>query len=129
MAEEGERSLGAILQDMMSDVSEIVRSEIRLAKTELKSEANEVVRTLPVLGIGILFGLCAVAMALTTALLALGLVIPYWAAALILFAATAILAGALTGIGVKRLRSIRLKPATTVRTLEENAQWLKTQTR
>lgn len=117
------------MQDMMSDVSEIVRSEIRLAKTELKSEANEVVRTLPVLGIGILFGLCAVAMALTTALLALGLVIPYWAAALILFAATAILAGALTGIGVKRLRSIRLKPATTVRTLEENAQWLKTQTR
>jgi uncharacterized membrane protein YqjE len=129
MAEEPEKSISSILHDVMDDVTEIVRTEIKLAKTELKGEANEVIRTLPVLGVGMLFGLCATAMALTTAMLALGVVLPYWAAALILFAITAILAGGCAGVAIARLRSIKLKPVATIHSMEENAQWLKTQMR
>jgi uncharacterized membrane protein YqjE len=127
MAEE--RSIGAILQDVVSDVSVIVRSEIKLAKTELRSEANEVVRTAPLLGIGILFALGAFAMALTAGVLGFGLIVPYWAAALVMLGITAVIAGAFTAFGVARLKSIRLKPEKTIQTLQENAQWLKTQTR
>jgi len=127
MAEE--RSISAIMQDVMGDVSEIVRSEIKLAKTEVKTEAAEVARTLPFLGIGVLFAVGAFAMALTTGVLAFGLIVPYWAAALIMFALTAIIAAVFTSFGTARLKSIRLKPVKTIQTLEENAQWLKTQTR
>lgn len=127
MAEE--RPIGTILQDVMNDVTAIVRSEIKLAKTEIKNEATAVGRTLPFLGIGVLFAIGAFAMALTTGVLAFGLIVPYWAAALIMFVLTAIIAAALTSFGAARLKSIRLKPVKTMQTLEENAQWLKTQTR
>ncbi|MBV8073521.1 MAG: phage holin family protein [Acidobacteriaceae bacterium] len=126
---EQERSFGAILHDVLSDIGEIVRTEIKLAKTELRSEATELLHVMPFVGIGALLAGCALAMALTACVLVLGLIMPYWAAALILFAVTAVLAGAFAGFGIMRLRRIRLKPAKTIRTLEENAQWLKTQTR
>lgn len=127
MAEE--RSIGTIVQDVLGDVSEIVRSEIKLAKTELTAKGTQVGRALPFIGVGALFGMGAFAMALTAGVFALGLIIPYWAAALILFGFTTIIAAVCVGFGMARLKTIRLKPVKTIQTLEENAQWLKTQTR
>jgi uncharacterized membrane protein YqjE len=126
MAEE--RSISTILQDVLGDVSEIVRSEIKLAKTEVTAEANQIVRTLPIIGVGALFAVGAFGLALTAGVLAFGLIVPYWAAALILFGLTVIVAAVCIGFGIARLKSVRLKPVKTIQTLEENAQWLKTQT-
>ncbi|MGH9619481.1 MAG: phage holin family protein, partial [Bryobacteraceae bacterium] len=85
MALENERPIGEILQDTVNDLSAITRSEIDLAKTELKSEAAELLRVAPLFIIGAVLGLFALGYLLTAALLALVIVIPPWAASLVIF--------------------------------------------
>ncbi len=129
MNAENNRSVGTILQDVMKDLSEIVRSEIKLAKTELKQEAAQLGRAVPMLAIGGVFGLSALGLAFATGVLALSLIMPPWAAALILFAFATIVAGLFLGMGMVRLRGFHLKPENTIRSLQEGTEWLKTQTR
>lgn len=106
-----------------------MRAEVRLAKTELKSEAREVLRTVPLFAGSAILGLYALAFLLTAGLLALTLVIPPWAAALVIFVVTAIAGGIAFTIAKARWRALQLTPEKTVQTLKENAEWLKTQTR
>lgn len=129
MNTENNRSIGTILQDVMKDFADIVRSEIKLAKAELKQEAAQLGRAVPMLAVGGVFGLCALGLAFTTGILALSLVMPAWAAALIVFVFAAIVAALFVGMGMARLRGFHLKPENTVRSLQEGAEWLKTQTR
>lgn len=129
MALENERPIGEILQDAVNDLSAITRSEINLAKTELKSEAAELLRVAPLFAVGALLGLFALGYLLTAALLALVIVIPPWAASLVIFVLAALIGAAAVGTARSRLRAMKLKPERTVRTMKENAEWLKTQTR
>ncbi|MGH9608331.1 MAG: phage holin family protein [Bryobacteraceae bacterium] len=129
MALENERPIGEILQDTVNDLSAITRSEIDLAKTELKSEAAELLRVAPLFIIGAVLGLFALGYLLTAALLALVIVIPPWAASLVIFVLAALLGGAIVSAAKARLRTIKLKPERTIQTMKENAEWLKTQTR
>lgn len=129
MATENERPIGNILQDAVNDISAITRSEINLAKTELKSEAAKLLRIAPLFAVGAILGLFALGYLLTAALLALVIVIPPWAASLVIFVLAALIGAAAVAIARNRLRTINLKPERTVRTMKENAEWLKTQTR
>ncbi|MGH9584712.1 MAG: phage holin family protein [Bryobacteraceae bacterium] len=129
MALENERPIGAILQDMFGDLSAIVRSEVKLAKSELKSDAVELLRVAPLFAIGGVMGLFALGYLLTAALLALAIVIPAWAASLVIFAFAAIVGATAVSAAKARLRVVNLKPEKTMQTLKENAEWLKTQTR
>lgn len=125
MAEEVSRSIGAILHDVETDVVGVVRSEIKLAKTELSTQVTRVLEALPTLVFGAVFGLFALGLLLTTGVLALSLVLPHWAAAAILFGLTAIIAAVLFSIGKRMLKSVH-KPERTIQTLKEAAEWLKT---
>lgn len=129
MTTENERPIGAILQDMLADLSAIMRSEIKLAKSELRSDVVELRRVLPLFAIGIILGLFALGYLLTAALLALAIVIPPWAASLTIFVLAAIVGAAAVSIAKARLRAANLKPERTVNTMKENAEWLKSQTR
>jgi uncharacterized membrane protein YqjE len=126
---ENDRSFGVILQDVMKDVTDLVRSEVKLAKTELKQETAEFGRAASILAVGGVLALCALGLVFTTAILALCLVLPAWAAALIVSAFAVIVAGLFLGVGMVRIRAVNLKPEKTVQTLQEGAEWLKTQTR
>lgn len=129
MASENERPIGAILQDMFTDFAALMRSEIKLAKTEIKSDAAELLRIAPLFVIGAVMALFALGYLLTAALLALIIVIPPWAASLVIFVLAALIGGAAISIAKTRLRTVKLKPERTIETMKENAQWLKTQTR
>ncbi|MBV8477816.1 MAG: phage holin family protein [Acidobacteriaceae bacterium] len=126
---ENDRSFGLILQDVMKDVTDLVRSEVRLAKTELKQEALEFGRAASIVTVGGLLALCALGLIFTTAILALCLVLPAWAAALIVSAFAVIVAGLFLSIGMVRIRALKLRPEKTVQSLQEGAEWLRTQTR
>jgi hypothetical protein len=129
MAVENERPISAILQDTFNNLAAIMRSEVKLAKTELKTDATELLRVAPLFVIGGILGLFAVGYLLTAALLALALIIPAWAASLVIFVFTAIVGAALISAAKARLRTVNLKPEKTVQTMKENAEWMKSQTR
>ena len=126
MAGEGNRPMGLILHDVAEDITGIIRSEIRLAKTELTTQVTWIKKALPILIFGAIFGLYALGLLLATGLLAIGLVLPYWAAAAILFGLTAIIAAILLLVGKGMLNRVH-GPERTIQSLKENAEWLKTQ--
>lgn len=123
------RPISSILQDVVGDVTGIVRSEIKLAKAEITADAKRFARALPLAVAGAILGLFALGLLLTTILLAIAIALPAWLSALIVFAGTAIIAWALFAAGKARLRRINVVPEKTVNTIKENAEWVKAQAR
>jgi uncharacterized membrane protein YqjE len=125
----GERSLADVLQDIIRDVQEIVRSEVRLAKTELREEAAKAKTAASLLGATAAFGLFAVFFLLLTIVYALTLVVPSWAAALIVGVGLAVIATVMGIAGLKRFTQIQATPARAMDSMKENVEWVKQQTK
>jgi uncharacterized membrane protein YqjE len=124
-----ERSVSHILRDIIRDFQEIVRSELRLAKSELRDEARKAKSATVLITVGALTALFALLFLLVTSVDALSLVMPHWAAALIVAVVLGIIAGATLRAGMKHLRHVHPTPARTVETLKENVEWAKQQTK
>ena len=124
----GDRSIAVVLQDIIRDVQDIVRSEVRLAKTELREEITKARSASVLVGIGVLAGILSVFFLLLTAVYALSLIVPDWAAALIVAAGVAIVAGVTLGTGLKQFKTVHAAPKT-VASLKENVEWAKQQTK
>lgn len=122
------RSSAEIVQDVVQEVQEIFRSEVHLAKVEITQEAKKAARGAAVLFGGTILGLFALGLLLWAAVYALSLVLPLWAAALIVGVAVGIAAGIMIAAGRTRMKQVHPKPETTIRTVKENVEWLKNQT-
>jgi cytochrome c biogenesis protein CcdA len=101
---------------------------VRLAKAELREEITQARSASVLVGIGALSGIFSVFFLLLAAVYALRLVTPDWAAALIVAAAIAIVAGLTLGEGLKRFKTVHALRKT-VASLKENVQWAKQQTK
>ena len=122
-----DRSLSDILQDTIRNVQEIVRSEVRLAKTEIREEVAKAKSSTLLLGAGAVTAIFAVLFLLLTVVYGLALVMPSWAAALIVGAALTVVATLVLTIGLERFRQIHPTPERTVETIKENVEWAKQQ--
>ena len=85
-------STGQLLAQFTAQTSELVRSELRLAQAELTQKGKRVGLGIGMFSAAGLLAFFGVATLITTAILALALVLPPWAAALII--AVVLLAGA-----------------------------------
>jgi uncharacterized membrane protein YqjE len=108
-----DKSLGELVATASANLSQLVKSEIELAKLELKGDAKRVA-----LG-GVLFGVAGAIACLVVILLSIaaayGLIaagIWDWAAFLIVSGAYVLLAAVLIGIGLLRLRKMSRLSAT-----------------
>jgi uncharacterized membrane protein YqjE len=124
-----ERSLSNVLQDVVRNVQEIVRSEVRLAKVEIEEEAIKAKSSVAMLGAGAVTAVFAVLFLLLTIVFALSLVIPIWAAALAVGVVLSIAAGVMLMSGMNLFKRIHPTPQRTVETIKENVEWAKQQTR
>jgi cytochrome c biogenesis protein CcdA len=124
----GDRSIAVVLQDIVRNIQDIVRSEVRLAKTELREEVTKARSASVLVGIGALAGIFSVFFFILTAVYALSLVVPDWAAALIVATGIAIVAGVTLGTGLRRFKAVHAAPKT-VASLKENVEWAKQQTK
>jgi len=124
-----DRSITEVLQNIVRNVQEIVRSEVRLAKTEIVEEAGEAKTAGLLLGMGAVAAIFATLFLLLMIVYALSRVIPDWAAALTVGAALAIVASVLLTAGVKRFKEIHPTPERTVETIKENVEWAKQQSK
>jgi hypothetical protein len=75
------------------------------------------------------FGIYAVGLLLLTVVYALRGPLPDWAAALIVFAVVAAVAGVLVKIGLERIKHVSPKPEQTIDSIKEDVQWVKHQVR
>ncbi len=122
----GERSITDVVQGIIGDVQEIVRSEVRLARSEIVTELDKLKAAAPLLIAGGAVAVLALLFLIWTIVFALAVVLPMWAAALIVTALLAVMGGITTTAGVKKLRQIN-PPERTIATVKENVQWAKQQ--
>src|SRR6202035_1099017 len=101
LADMSDRSISSVLRDIVQNIQDIVRSELRLAKIEIGEELTKAKTAVVLLGISALGGFLAVFFALIAAVFALSKIVPNWAAALIVAAAMGIGAAALAYAGRK----------------------------
>jgi uncharacterized membrane protein YqjE len=119
-----DRPISVVVRDVVGDVQEIVRSEVRLAKAELREEVRQARSASVLVGIGALSGIFSVLFLLLAAVYALRLVMPDWAAALIVAAGIAIVAGVTLRQGLSRFKTVRPLQKT-LASLKEDVQWAK----
>ena len=122
-----DRSFSDVFQDILHNVQDIVRSEVRLAKTEIREEVGEAKSAAVMLGGGALTSIFALLFFLLTLVYALALVMPSWTAALVVGAALAVIATLMLITGRRRFKQIHPTPERTVETIKENVEWAKQQ--
>jgi uncharacterized membrane protein YqjE len=127
--EDADRSLSSVLSDIVGNVQQIVRAEVRLAKAEVREEAGKAKRGVMLLGAGVVGFMFAGGFLLLAAVYALATVWPAWAAALVVAVGAAAVGGMIVTAGVSNLKSISLAPPRTVSTIQENIEWAKTRAR
>ena len=117
------RSLGELLSEMTSEVSQLFRAEIELAKTEAKEEAAKAARAGVMFGAGGFVGYLAVIMLSFAAAWGLATVIPDGLAFLIIGIVYAAAAVVLFLLGRTRMQEFNPVPQETVETLKEDMEW------
>ena len=122
-----DRSFQDILQDIFKRLEQIVRDEIKLARTELAAEAVQAARAGALVGAGAVTAFLGAWFLLLTCVYALAIVLPMWAAALVIGGGVTILGGITLAAGVERLRKVRATPPQTTDSMKENVQWTREQ--
>ena len=122
-------SVGELLSTVTSDVQQLFRQEVELAKAEVRQEATKAGKAAGMYG-GAGFAGYMVAVLLTlAAMFALGNVMDLGWAALIVTALWAVIGAVLYRRGRERMRTVSPKPEQTLETLKEDAQWARHPTR
>jgi uncharacterized membrane protein YqjE len=101
--EHAEASMGELVVKITEDVRTLVRDEIRLAQLELKHKGKQAGLGAGMFGGAGLFAMFGIGALVACAILALGLVMPHWLAALIVGVVLLAIAGVLALIGKSKL--------------------------
>lgn len=119
-------STASIVRGAISDVGDILKAEIALAKLEITDDAKALARTVPIGAAGIVLALLGTVLVLHAAAMGLGVVLPVWAAYLITAALALGGGAALIYWAVGRLKNWKsFVPERTLASLEENEQWIR----
>lgn len=124
-----QRSFVEVLQDIVGNVQQIIRSEFRLARAELREKANRAAKPATTLAAGAILGFYGLGFLLLAIVYALSIALPMWLAALIVSALLIVISAILVVSGRNKLKQIQPVPEKTVETLKENVQWAKDQMR
>ncbi|HJU15187.1 MAG TPA: phage holin family protein [Stellaceae bacterium] len=124
-----ERSVAALLADLVNQISLLVRQEMALFRTELTEKIGLAGRGAAAIAVGAVFALGGFLAIIATAALALVLVLPPWLSALIVGIICLAIAAALVLYGKSRLEAEKLKPRHTLHSLQEDRIWLREQAR
>ena len=122
---EERRSVGEIVEDVVRDFGDIVRSELRLARVEITEKVQKAETAAGLLGGAAVCGFFAFGSLVTCCIAALALVMPVWLAALLMSVFLVCIAAALYAGGRARLRNVSPVPEQTVETIKEQVTWTK----
>jgi hypothetical protein len=119
------RSTTEVLTSLVANVQALVKKEIELAKLEI----TEII-TARAIAVGMFVGAAVLGLFIlgfvgVTGAKALSLVLPEWAAWLIVTGLYTLVAAVLAFIGVRKLQTPPNKPERTMQTYEETVEWAK----
>lgn len=114
-----ERTLGQLVADAQTDVKDIVKGEIALAKLEIKADVSKGGKGAGMLVGAAIFGLFTLGFLLTAGAWALALVLPTWAGFAIVGGVLLLITLVLALIGIGALKKIKGKPARTIETSQK----------
>jgi hypothetical protein len=117
------KSFVDVLRDALDHIQEIIRSEIRLAKTELREEVGRAKMGAIYIGAGAICGLFAAGFVLLAVIYLLALFMPAWIAALIVGVGVGLVGTFLLSVGRRHFRELRIVPERTAATLKEDVRW------
>ena len=120
-----ERSLGTLLSDITGETVELVRQELALFTAELQEKLSRAGIGAALLGAGALVAYSGWLFLLLAAVFAFALIVPAWAAALIVGVLVIGIGGVLALVGKSRMRADALAPDRTIRSLREDRAWIK----
>jgi len=122
-----DRSTGELLKQLSTETTTLVKQEIDLMKAELAEKAKPAGLGAGMFGAAGLFGVGAF-LALTAFFIALiDGALPIWAAALIVAAVYAAIAGVLVMTGRQKVKEATpVAPEQTIESVKEDVQWAKT---
>jgi uncharacterized membrane protein YqjE len=120
-----ERAISDVLQDILRNLQEIVRSEVRLATVEIRDEARQAAAAAVWIAAGTIGALSAWAFLLWTITFALSARMSMWAATLVVALVVASAASVLMVGGIRRVKRIHPIPERTIASIKENVQWMR----
>ena len=127
MAEVGyQESIGGLVKGVITDVRQLIREEVALARVEIREQASRAKLAASALGAG------AVALALGAVFLLVAVAAgiadlldwPVSAGFLVVALLLSIVGFVMLSMGRNRLRSVHPVPEQTVETLKENSEWI-----
>ncbi len=122
-----DRPISEVLKDIFGNVQEMIRSEIRLARVEMREEAGKTLSSAQMMAIGGVLGLFALGFVLVAIAQALATVMPNWAASLVVGVVLGLIGVALLMSGKQHLHVPT--PNKTIDNVKENVEWMKNQTK
>ncbi len=122
-----DQSLGDLFGNLTSDLSELLRSEMELARVEIREEAAKAGRAAGMLGAGGLIAYLGLGLLAMAAAWGLAEVVDAGWAFLIVGVVVAAIGGVLVMKGRDQLREVQPVPEETVETLKEDARWARAQ--
>lgn len=121
-------SVGELVGDISDDLTRLVRSEIALAKAEIKQEATRAGKAAGMLAGSGYAGHLVLLMGSLAAIFGLAHVVDLAWAALIVTAVWALVGAVLFVTGRTRMREVQVKPVQTTETLKEDVRWARNRT-
>jgi uncharacterized membrane protein YqjE len=125
-----DQPLSEVVKTLSEEASTLIRQELSLAKVELAQKAKSIGVGVGLMGTAYVFARLMIATATAAAILALAIVLPAWAAALIVTALWGVIALVLVLTGVRKVKAgMPPVPQQTIETVKEDVEWLKSRTR
>lgn len=121
------KPLGDLFGELATEVSELVRKEVALAKLEVGQKAKSVGKNVGYLVVGGAVAYAAALAIIAAIIMLLDNVMPAWGAALLVGLVVAGIGWLLIGKATAALQATDLTPQQTVETLKEDAAWVKQQ--
>jgi len=119
---DGARNVPTLLRELVDDVSQLLRSEMHLARAEATESVQRASGGLMRVAVGALLAFAALIVLLEAIVIALANVMPAAWAALLVGGVVAVLGFALTRSGQAALKPSKLAPSRTVASLGANGQ-------
>jgi len=130
-----EASMAGLLRGIINDVGDLIRQEIRFARTEIKSDVRKTTRACAVLALGAgaaSLGVVLVALMLVHLIHALSssagttdaAAIPLWGCYGIVAAVFLVVGAGLGFVGYQSLQKLNPLPDETAKSVKENVEWI-----
>ena len=119
------RSFGELFSQLAGDLGLLVQQEVALAKKEFQTALVQAGIGVVALAVALTLATVGLIAVLTSVILALALVMPHWAAALVVGLIFIVLAGVAAYLGIQRLRKLKLIPERTAQTLRDDVAMIR----